>query len=360
MYLTGGSDDSDEHVASSAQCQEHDVTSLRTSLRTTGAAVAAFTLATVLAVSGQASASTPVSAGPESTEPTGPALTVPQQTLDEAVNCTPDVHPGSGKKPVVLVGGVGFDPADAWGWGYSRALARDGYGVCEVTIPDSGRGDATIGAEYVVNAVRHAQARSGQKVSIVAHSAGPALSLWALRFWPDVAASVDDMVSLAGPIHGAHPVNLICSVGFCPVLAHQLSMGSEFIAALNRDPISPSVSVTSIFTLFDEGIQPAREVSSYPGAANIALQDHCPGRFVEHIGLMYDAATYRLALDALSNPGPAVPARIPNLCEGIALPGFDIATFLPSFTQGAIKYLGILGQPSLPAEPALPRYAEQG
>ena len=44
-------------------------------------------------------------------------MTVPQQTLDEAVNCTPDVHPGSGKKPVVLVGGVGFDPADAWGWG---------------------------------------------------------------------------------------------------------------------------------------------------------------------------------------------------------------------------------------------------
>lgn len=335
------------------------MTSLRTSIRTAGAAVAAITLAVVLGAvpggSGQASASTS-----SSTEPTGPPLTVPQQTLDEAVHCTPDVHPGSGKKVVLLVGGVGFDPADAWGWGYARALARDGYGVCDVAVLDHGRGDATIGAEYVVNAIRHARARSGQDISIVAHSAGPVLALWALRFWPDVAASVDDMISLAGPIHGAEPVNLICSVGFCPVLAHQLSTGSQFTAALNRAPISPSVSVTSIFTLFDEGIQPAREVSSYPGAANIALQDHCPGRLVEHVGLMYDGATYRLALDALSHPGPAVPARTLNLCEGITLPGFDIATFAPSVVQGAIKYLGILGQPSLPAEPALPRYAEQG
>lgn len=334
------------------------MTSLRIAIRTAGAAVAALMLAVMLAVvpgvSGQASAST----GP--TGPTGPPLTVPQQTLDQAVRCTPDVHPGSGKKVVVLVGGVGFDPADAWGWGYARALARDGYGVCDVAVHDHGRGDATIGAEYVVNAIRHARAGSGQEVSIVAHSAGPVLALWALRFWPDVAASVDDMISLAGPIHGAQPVNLICSVGFCPVLAHQLSTGSRFTAALNRAPISPSVSVTSIFTLFDEGIQPAREVSSYPGAANIALQDHCPGRLVEHVGLMYDGATYRLALDALSHPGPAVPARTPNLCEGITLPGFDITTFVPSITQGAIKYLGILGQPSLPAEPALPRYAEQG
>lgn len=355
MYPPSSSIDPGEYMALFAQCQEHGVTPISTSLRTAGAAVAAAMIAAILAMGGQASASASVRA-----EQTGPPLTVPQQTLDEAVHCTPDVHPGSEKKVVVLVGGVGFDPADAWGWGYARALAGDGYGVCDVTVLDHGRGDATIGAEYVVNAIRHARALSGQEVSIVAHSAGPVLALWALRFWPDVAASVDDMISLAGPIHGAEPVNLICSVGFCPVLAHQLSTGSRFTAALNRAPIDPSVSVTSIFTLFDEGIQPAREVSSYPGAANIALQDHCPGRLVEHVGLMYDGATYRLALDALSHHGPAVPARTPNLCEGITLPGFDITTFVPSITQGAIKYLGILGQPSLPAEPALPRYAEQG
>lgn len=271
----------------------------RRTMRMVCAAVAAPLLISGLCISGPGSAAA---------EPTGPPLTVPQQMLDESVHCTPDVHPESGKKAVLLVGGVGFDPADAWSWGYAQALPRDGFGVCEVTIPDHGRGDATVGAEYVVNAIRYARARSGQDVSIVAHSAGPVLALWAMRFWPDAAASVDDMISLAAPIHGSVAVDAICAVGFCPVLARQLSAGSDFTAALNRVPLASSVSVTSIFSLFDEGIQPARDVSSYAGAANIALQDHCPGRLVEHVGQLFDAAAYRLALDALTHPGPAVPA----------------------------------------------------
>lgn len=296
---------------------------------------------------------------PAVAEPTGPPLTVPQQMLDQSVRCTADVTPTSGKKAVLLVGGVGFDPADAWSWGYTKALSRAGFGVCEVSVANHGRGDATIGAEYVVNAIRYATVRSGQQVDVVAHSAGPALAMWAMRFSPDVAASVDDMVALAAPLHGTLLANVVCVV-FCPALAHQLSYGSAFTAALDRALLPSSVSVTSIFSLFDEGIQPAREVSSYPGAANIALQDHCPGRLVEHVGQMFDAAAYRLVIDALTHPGPAVAARTAQLCDDITLPGFEIPAFVPSLVQGSIKYLGILGEPPLPVAPPLPAYARQG
>ncbi|NLE78239.1 MAG: lipase [Rhodococcus sp.] len=268
--------------------------------------------------------------------------------------------PTSGKEAVLLVGGVGFGPYEAWSWGYAKALPREGFGVCTVAIPNHGRGDATIGAAYVVNAIRYAREQSGRQVDVVAHSAGPALALWAMRFWPDVATSVDDMVVLAAPIHGTLLANAVCAVGFCPALAHQLSYGSDFTAALNRAPLRSSISVTSIFSLFDEGIQPAREVSSYPGAANIALQDHCPGRLVEHVSQMFDAAAYRLVIDALTHPGPAVPTRTARLCEGIALPAFALSEFVPPFVQGSINYVGILGEPSLPAAPPLPAYALKG
>lgn len=296
---------------------------------------------------------------PASAVANGPQLTVPQEKLDQSVQCTPDVTPTSGKKAVLLVGGVGFGPYEAWSWGYAKALPREGFGVCTVAIANHGRGDATIGAEYVVNAIRYARAQSGQQVDVVAHSAGPELALWAMRFWPDAAASVDDMVALAAPIHGSVVVNAVC-VAFCPALAHQLSYGSEFTKALNRAPLRSSISVTSIFSLLDEGIQPAREVSSYRGAANIALQDHCPVRLVEHVGQMYDAAAYRLVIDALTHPGPAVPARTAQLCEDIALPGFELPEFVPSVVQGSINYLGILGEPSLPVAPPLPSYALKG
>lgn len=128
------------------------MTSLRTSLRPVGATVVAIMFAVLLVVLPGTQSAASASAGP-----TGPPLSVPRQALDEAVSYTPDVYPGSGKK-VVLVGGVGFGPADAWGWGYAQALARDGYGVCDVTVLDHDRGDATIGAEYVVHAIHHAPA----------------------------------------------------------------------------------------------------------------------------------------------------------------------------------------------------------
>lgn len=310
-------------------------------------AAAAFCMALV--------ASLPPAASADTTD-AGPPLTVAQDTLDQSVWCDSSVTPTSGKKTVLLVHGVGFNSEDSWSWGYQRALTADGFGICTVDIGNVNRGNATVGAEYVVNAIREARERSGQDISVIGHSAGPPLALWAMTYWPDVAESVDDTIGLAGAIKGTALANGVCVLNRCPALAWQLSRDSNFVDALNSRRVNPDIDVTSLFSLTDEGIQPARQVSSYSGATNIAIQDHCT-RFVGHIGMLYDGAGYKLALDALTHPGPAVPSRVDDLCGDRRLPQFDAWGFLASGISGLAKYLGIVGEPFLASEPPLPSYA---
>lgn len=287
----------------------------------------------------------------------GPALSVPQDTLDQSVWCDSSATPTSGKRTVLLVHGVGFDAQDSWSWGYQRALTADGFAVCTVQIGNVGRGSALIGTEYVVNAIREARQRSGQDIAVIGHSAGPPLALWAMTYWPDVADSVDDMIGLAGAIKGTALANGVCLLDRCPALAWQLSERSSFVDALNSRQVSSDIDVTSLFSLTDEGIQPARRVSSYTGATNIAIQDHCPTRVVGHVGMLYDGTGYKLALDALTHPGPAVPSRVSGLCSSRILPEFDALGFARAGISGSAKYLGIVGEPFIPAEPPLPAYA---
>ena len=76
------------------------------------------------------------------------------------------------------------------------ALLGRGLAVCTVELPDNARADNQRSAEYVVQAVRTMSARYGSKVDVVAHSQGPVTARWALKWWPDVAARVDDLVVL--------------------------------------------------------------------------------------------------------------------------------------------------------------------
>ena len=86
--------------------------------------------------------------------------------------------------------------------------------------------------------------------------------------------------------------------------------GSSFLRALNSPDETPGeVSYTSIYTQFDELVQP-NSTSRLRGATNILEQDLCPGRPVEHLGISSgDAVAFALAVDAFSHPGPADPAR---------------------------------------------------
>lgn len=254
--------------------------------------------------------------------PVEPAFETPQARLDEALVCTPFEHPD--KPPVLLVHGTITAGYEQFEWTYLPLLVARGFDVCFVTYPDRGFNDMQISAEYVVNALRRMQTESGRQVAMIGHSQGATMPRWALKWWPSARDAVADFVLLAGPNHGTtisdnNPLNLVPELELqglgIPGALFQFKTDSQFVAALNAGDETPGdIDYTSLYTVFDELVQPAQPVptaaldfgQNNPRVTNLLLQDLCPGRFVDHftIGLT-DRLAFELVLDAISNPGPA-------------------------------------------------------
>lgn len=284
---------------------------------------------------------------------TSPALETPRARLDAAVHC-PATFADRAREPVLLVHGTFTDDNYNFAWNYLPALQNLGYDVCTVTLPDHSLGDMQIQAEYVVHAVRVMAARSGERVDIVGSSQGTLHPRWAVRWWPDVRASVDDLVQLAAPNHGTSVTAFGTSFGRCFASCWQMRQGSDYINALNAgDPTPDGVDVTSLYTLTDELVQPQlpTSTSALEGASNIPLQSLCPGRPVDHVTISTgDAVGFALTVDALEHEGPADPGR------------FEVTTCLQPFipttnpldlltTDGSASFQGqyVDGEPPLKA-----------
>jgi triacylglycerol esterase/lipase EstA (alpha/beta hydrolase family) len=279
------------------------------------------------------------------------ALTTPADKLDAALEC-PN---GVGARPVLLVHGTSTNTAESWSWNYQRALPQ----ACAVDLPDRALGDIQESAEYVVYAVRRLHAASGAKVDVIGHSQGPLEPRWAIKWWPDVRNAVDDLVSLSGPHHGAITIDALCAGPECLPAAWQMTSDSNFLAALNRDDETPgSVDVTSVISESDGLVIPP-STSELDGAANVVVQDLCPGREVDHWKILGDAATYAIVRDALDHPGGASLERVgTSVCAEDLMPG---ATYNDMFAGGfALARDGgpyAASYPRTREEPALREYA---
>ena len=247
---------------------------------------------------------------------TEPALETDLATLDAALLCTPFSNPD--KPPVLLVHGTFTNGKEQYDWTYLPLLSERGFDVCAVTYPDRGLGDQQISAEYVVHALRTIHTATGRKVAMIGHSQGATMPRWALKWWPSARDAVEDFVLQAGPNHGtiiADPTGQGTQnpLGM-PAAFYQFSPGSNFITALNDGDETPGgVSYTSLYTMFDELVQPFTPVPTAaldfeqgnPNVTNLLLQDLCPGRFVDHVTIgLIDRLAFELTLDAISNPGP--------------------------------------------------------
>jgi hypothetical protein len=143
------------------------------------------------------------------------------------------------------------------------------------------------------------------------------------------------------------------------VIDWQASVGSHAMRAVSNAPLPGGVSFTSLYSRSDEVVVPEPQGSTLPGATNIAIQSVCPTRIADHILTVIDSVNYALAIDAISHPGPANPARltgIAKLCEDPFMPDVDwaqAATALPVLTG----FVQALGTGFLTAEPPLPAYA---
>jgi triacylglycerol esterase/lipase EstA (alpha/beta hydrolase family) len=297
----------------------------------------------------------------------GPALDVPIASLQASLLCSANLRTST-HEPILLVPGTTVTPAVEYSWTYERAFNQLHLPWCAVTLPASTMGDIQTAGEYIVYAIRWMHAVTGKKLQIVGHSQGGMVPRWALRFWPDTRAMVDDMIGMAPSNHGTVDAFALCLpvVGCAPAIWQQ-ETNSPFLQALNSGAETfAGISYTQIYTVLDEIVVPNfnEEGSSslHTGAGaitNISVQSVCPGHITDHLLIgTADPVAFALVMDAINHPGPAVPSRIPrSVCGQLLQPGVNPITFVPNFAKTSAYLATVLAtSPHVPAQPALAPY----
>ncbi|MEU8953174.1 alpha/beta fold hydrolase [Streptomyces sp. NPDC048518] len=309
----------------------------------------------------------PASAARAAADPS-PPLEIPTAQLAAALHCQTDLddlREASDKPTVVFVPGTGLKGEENYAWNYMAELNKKGYQGCWVDSPGRGLRDMQESVEYVVYAARTVQERTGRKVDLVGHSQGGLLTAWALRFWPDLADKVDDMVTLGAPFQGtrlASPCRLITEVARCPASVLQFARDSNWTKALNAGgtPMPAGPSYTTVFSYADESVVADGQAPSLPGARRVGVQDICPGRpWPTHIAMVVDQVSYDLVADAVEHAGPADSGRIDRAhCAKPIMPlnSEEAVNALPGLLNYPIELL-IHSQPWADAEPPLREYA---
>ena len=197
----------------------------------------------------------------------GPPLTESPDVLAKALTC-PATFQGT-HEPVLFVHGTA-GTGEAWSWNYGKTLPPQGYDVCTVNLPDFARADMQISTEYVVYAVREMAGRSGGKVDVVGFSQGPVEPRWAVKWWPDVRALIDDLVLVAGVVHGFTLTEAFC-FDTCIAPFWQMKQDSKFLAALNAEDETPGdVSYTAVYTRTDQAVWLAGDGAADPWTQSAA------------------------------------------------------------------------------------------
>ncbi|HEY7487342.1 MAG TPA: hypothetical protein VH912_22995 [Streptosporangiaceae bacterium] len=290
----------------------------------------------------------------------GPPLSVPAKNLAASLTCTADLADAS-REPVLLVPGTTLTPKVNFSWNYARVLAAAHWPFCTVRLPGHAMADVQVAGEYEVYAIRAMHRATGRKVQVVGFSQGGMLGRWALRFWPDTRAMVDDLVGLDPSNHGTLDAYPVCTAGCAPAFWQQQT-GSRFLAALNSyQETFAGISYTQIYTPTDEvvtpNLGPAASSSLHTGdgrITNISVQRVCPVHVAEHLTMgSSDPVGYALVRDALMHSGPADPARIsPTVCAELLMPGVDPATYPIDFAALTTTAVGqVATYPHVPQEP---------
>jgi triacylglycerol esterase/lipase EstA (alpha/beta hydrolase family) len=304
----------------------------------------------------------------------GPALSVPPDKLAASLHCKPSVTNAT-VTPVLLNPATGVDDEQNYSWNWEPALDKLGIPWCSYTAPAKTLDDIQVSGEYLVHAIRAMHAMAGRRIAIVGHSQGGMSMRWALRFWPDTRAMVDDVIGFSPSNHGTTASGQQCALG-CPPAVWQQSNRANLIAALNSSAETwPGISYTQIWTHTDEVVQPAGDASTASAAlhtgtgriTNVATQDLCPADTYEHLQVgTVDPVAYALAVDALTRDGPADPARVDRaVCAQFAMPGVDwtnprtlqeIIASQPGLLGVIVPGANLVGAPEVRQEPPLKCY----
>lgn len=297
--------------------------------------------------------------------PPGPRLAESAKALDATLHCHGDLGNGRGHEPVLLVPGTAVDRTE-FDWNWIPALTHDRIAWCTVDLIDNATGDIQASAERVVHAIRTMHEAAGRRIDVVGHSQGGMVPRWALRFWPDTRAMVDDLVGIAASNHGTIVADAICGLT-CGAAEAQQRSDSAFLRALNQGAETwAGISYTSIYTWTDEIVLPnlddSGSTSLHTGLGeitNVAVQDVCPVHVADHLTLgTSDPVAYALARDAMDHRGPANPRRIDgSVCLRVVMPHSDLAATGAGLTAGGAQIAeSLAAAPAVSAEPPLRCY----
>jgi hypothetical protein len=258
-----------------------------------------------------------------------PPLKVDRTDLKAAFHCNGELANAS-STPIMLSTGTLSAGGDLYG---SLQDAFDAYPhpVCYVDYPDFTTADIQDSVQYLVFGLRKMARVAGRPVAVYGVSQGGLLPRVALTYWPRLARKVTDVIAVAGTQHGTtfDPAPLCASNGGCPPAIWQQAANSNFLKALNRQPDeSPGkTSWTTVRTLDDEVVQPQtgdHPTSALNGAANLVIQDLCPGRHTTHVGAVFDSVSFAALVDAVAHRGPARASRLPgDVCSHKYATGLD-------------------------------------
>lgn len=281
-----------------------------------------------------------------------PAVAVDCRGAAEGDEIDPEQLTPRAHEPVLLVHGTTVRGDENYRWALAEHLYAAGFNACWFDYPSRGMVDQQTSGEVTAAAIlrlRDATAGfpSAGQIDVLGHSQGAVLPRWAVRWFPDARATVDDMVLLAGPAHGTTAGRLHglvpgahCSRAFgnCPESVWQFDPDSAFVEALNRGGDTfEDIDYTNLYTAFDELVRhgigsadPRGEVEraaslgdADPATANVRnvyMQDPCPGRPVDHLGIFIDHVMALIAVDAFATSGPSSRSIGPADC---AVPFFS-------------------------------------
>ena len=220
-----------------------------------------------------------------------------------------------------------------------------------------------------MNAIRAMNAATGRRVDVLGHSQGGMVPRWALRFWPDTRAMVDDQIGMAPSNHGTDSA-VAALQRSRRLLRRRLAAGQRLGVHQGPELLPGDIRRDRLHgDLHQDGHgghpEPDETGSSSlrpgdgPNITNVAIQDVCPPDVSDHLAIGTTSNTaYALVIDAMDNPGPADPARVPIATCAITADAGGRPAHLPAdaadaATAPANSYATA---PRLAAEPPLACY----
>lgn len=288
---------------------------------------------------------------------------------------------GMAPNPVILVpgtgalGGVNFVGNFAKVMALNQSIAQPVW----LNIPGAMLDDVQTNAEYIAYAIKYMSSLTGAKVCVLGWSQGNLATQWVMKYWPTARNATKQLISISPDFHGTLIANIadlpiIDKIPLPPSILQQQS-NSRFVRTLRAGGgDSAYVPTTTLYSsVFDEIVQPqagtgasafikdARNV----GVSNNEIQRVCPGtpagEFGTHESLLFNGLSMAIAIDALSNGGPADLTRIDlsTVCQQLAHPALNVTDV--NLTEGLIPLAGLNVleyRPGVTKEPAIRSYAK--